>query len=456
MRLGSWIRRHRFVTAIVVVAAIGAGIGAYQLQQSSRARKHWRQAEEAIAARDFARAQAELGRYLELRPESAEAHFLLAQACRRARAEDFDGAKAHLAEARRLHLSQPGISLEFDLLEFQQSGKRDEHERRLLQLLSDPAIDRRLVLEALARGCIRGERLEEAVAWLDRWVESYPDDWFAYFVRGTLFQHMDKPAPAVADLERVLQLKPDIPDINLRLGLAHVQSGSDYPRALRLLEDYRQNHADHIDAVVGIARCKCVLNDPKGARELLLPIVVAKPEHVDALQALAVAEMDLEIYPAALKHLRQLEPLAASPPVEESFQKLLRLEPTADSRSIPNRLEAVYHMLATVYRRLGATQEAEVYDRKLEEHAAAVKELLSAAKEHSRNPNDVDLWYKMGTLNLRVGIKDTGEYWLNRVLQANPNDRRAHGAIAGLYRSRPDPESQRKADLHEQRAGSEK
>jgi len=456
MRLGTWIRRHRFVTGIIVVTAVAAGVGAYQLQQSSRARQHWQQAEEAVAAREFARAQGELRAFLELRGDSAEAHFLLAQACRRARVEDFDGAQAHLAEARWLHLSRPGIALESDLLEFQQSGRRDERERRLHQLLGDPSVDRRLVLEALARGCIRGERLEEAVTWLDRWVASYPDDWYAYFVRGTLFQHMDKPAPAVADLERVLQLKPDLPDINLRLGLTHVQSGCDYPRALRLLEDYRRDHPDDIDTIVGIARCKSVLNHPEEARELLLPIAIAKPDQADALQAIAIVEMDLELYPEAVKHLRQLEPLAASPPVEEAFQKLLRLEPTADSRSIPNRLQAVYQLLSTVYRRLGATHEAEAYDRKLEEHGAAVKELLAAAKEHSKNPNDSDLWYKMGTLNLRVGIKDTGEYWLKRVVEANPNDRRAHRALADLYRSRPDPESQRKADLHEQRAGSNK
>src|SRR5262245_19128796 len=234
-RVGRWLRRHPFLTAMFAVVCVG--VGAYLLERDVRVRRHWRQAEEAIAARDFARAQSELDAFLSIRPDSAEAHFLVGHACRRAHCEDFAGARSHLFEARRLQLRQPGLGFEFDLLDFQESGLRDERERRLHLLLADPSVDRRIVLEALARGCIRGERLDEAVTWLDRWVGSYPDDWYVYFIRGTLHQHMDKPALAVADLERVLLLKRDTPDINLRLGVAHVKQGTHYPVRVSGLED---------------------------------------------------------------------------------------------------------------------------------------------------------------------------------------------------------------------------
>ena len=35
-----------------------------------------------------------------------------------------------------------------------------------------------LVLEALARGCIAQDRLDEANGWLNRWIEIAPDDWY--------------------------------------------------------------------------------------------------------------------------------------------------------------------------------------------------------------------------------------------------------------------------------------
>src|SRR5262249_59686695 len=114
-----------------------------------------------------------------------------------------------------------------------------DRDGRVRQRLDDPAVDRPLVLEALARGCLRADRLDEAAAWLNRWVQSCPDDWYAHLWRGTLFLHLDRPAQAVTYFDRVLRLKPDCPDVQLRLGLALVQSGFDYQRALDLLEDYR-------------------------------------------------------------------------------------------------------------------------------------------------------------------------------------------------------------------------
>jgi tetratricopeptide (TPR) repeat protein len=201
------------------------------------------------------------------------------------------------------------------------------------------------------------------------------------------------------------------------------------------------------------ARCRSVLNEREAARDILKSVLAAEPDQPEALLAAALVEIDLENFPEALRCLRRLEPQAGSPPVEEAFQKLLRLEPAPDSRSIPTRLQTIYHLLATVLRRTGPDAEADAYERKLLEHDTAVADLLVVAKEQARLPNDPEVWYKMGVLNLKVGMKDTGEYWLKRVLRAHPNDRRAHRALADFYRGRPDPESQFKADQHARLAG---
>ncbi|MCI0682085.1 MAG: tetratricopeptide repeat protein [Gemmataceae bacterium] len=447
------IRRRPLLTATAAgVCLLVVGLGVYLRDQNSRAENLWRQAEQAIADRDFARAQQQLGAYLEMRPNSGEAHVLLAQAFRRARREDFGHARTHLAAARRLRWSAPAVDAELCLLDFQQHGSPDAREQCLHLLLNDPGVDQRPILEALARGCLRGDRLDDALRWLDRWVHGHPDDWYAYLWRGTLLQHMDKPAPAAADFAVALRWQPQSADVKQRLGLALVQSGSEYPKALRLLEDHRQSHPADADTLVGIARCHSVLQQPQAARALLQTVLADHPRHVDALLALALVEVDLENHSEALRWLRRLEPLAESPGSQERFQKLLRLEPVADNSSVPTRLRTVYHLLATVLRELGPEQEARAYEQKVIQLESDVIELLAVSREHARKPNDVALWHRLGVLSLRVGMKEAGEDWLRRVLHANPRDRSAHRALADYYRGRTDPESQRKADWHQRRA----
>ena len=441
------VRRHPRVLAVGVCAV--AGVGAYFAAQGYQARGHWRRAEAALRDNDFARAQTELAAYLDGRPDSAEAHFLLARACRRARVEDLDRARTHLTEAKRLSWPAAAVAVETRFLDYQEYGPPPA---------GDPAPaagageDGRLALEALARGCLRAERLEEAVVWLDRWVEAYPDDWYGYLWRGHVFQHMDQPARAAGDFDEVARRAPS-EDVDLRLGLALVQGGLDYPRAARVLEHYLHGHPDDVDARIAAARCRCVLNDPAAARAALTEVLAARPGHPDALNALALAEIDLEDYPEALRVLKQIEPVAGSPPVEEAFRRLLRLEPVADGRSAPTRVQTVWQLLAAVLRRLGRDREADDYAGRVERLSADVNELLKLSKENARVPNDVNRWYRMGELSLRVGMPDAGVAWLQRVLRAAPDDRRAHRTLADYYAGRPDPESRRQAAWHRRKAG---
>jgi len=462
MRLLSWppalwkrLRRQPLLLAAVVGTALLAGLGIYFLERDAHARWHWRQAELAIEERDFAPALVHLQAFVEMQPSSGKAHFLLARTYRRARKEDFDQAEHHLATAKRLRWPEEAITKEFYLLDFQKHGRPEHSEGAVRQLLDDPTVDRRLVLEALVRGCLRADRLTEAVTWLDRWVKSYPDDWYAYLCRGTLSQHLERPARAVADYERVLRWKPDSADVKQRLGLALVQGGSDYQQALRYLEDHRQSHPDDPDTLVGIARCRSVLNQPEAARALLQAVLATHPENADALLALALVELDLDNPSQALYWLRRLEPLSESARSDEMFHKLLRLEPVGSNTTTPTRLQTSYQLLATVLRRLGQEKEAQAYEHKLQQLAADVDELRTAIEANTKDPRDVAVWPKLATCYLRVGMKDNAALWFLRVLQNNPHDRRAHRMLADYYRGRPGPESQRKAEQHRRLAGSD-
>jgi Tfp pilus assembly protein PilF len=405
---------------VVLAAALGGGF--YWTRRASQADELLQQAQAALSDYDFETAQARLTAALELQPDAAQSHFLLAQAYRRARREEFELARTHLLAAQQRQWPAAAVALEYALLDFQTHGTMDTREKLLHGYLDDPDVDRRLVFEALVRGCLRAERMDHAGVWLQRWLTAFPDDWYAYLLRGTLRLHTDHAERAVADYTRVLRDRPDSLDVKRRLGLALVQSGSDYARALGYLEEYREHHPDDADVLVGIARCRCVLNQAAAAKPILASVLSAHPGNSDALSALVLAEIDLGDDAEALRLLERLEPLAATPAVDQALAKLWRLEPVLDSRSVPTRLQAVYQLQASVRRRLGQESQARAYEEKLERHNAAVAELLKLPAKLAEEPENVALWRRMAELNLVVGLRDTGVYWLRRVLQADPQD----------------------------------
>ena len=63
---------------------IVAGVVYYVVYPQAAAAYHWRAAQQALAERDFAGAQAHLRDCLEAWPQSGETHFLLARTSRRA------------------------------------------------------------------------------------------------------------------------------------------------------------------------------------------------------------------------------------------------------------------------------------------------------------------------------------------------------------------------------------
>src|SRR6266542_1667747 len=231
--LGDPTLRGRLRNAfLLLLIGLLAGAIAFAAYQALRADDLWRQAQQALADRDFDRARACLGDYLALRPGSAEGHFLMARTCRQQRPEDFETAHTHLALARELGWPDEPSTLEGRLLTFQAGGGPFARERPLRESVEESSPDLPLLLEGLARGCIRGDRLPAANSYLDAWVQLDPDDWYPRLWRGALFQHTGKADLAVADYQRVLQARPGDVQVKKHLGLMLVQSGHDYQEAL--------------------------------------------------------------------------------------------------------------------------------------------------------------------------------------------------------------------------------
>src|SRR5262245_8839755 len=453
-RLLGAVRRHPIRTALLVGLGVvlAAGAAGYVVHRTLQAGDLWRQAQQAVADRDFERARECLQAYLAAQPDSGEAHLLMAQVCRRARAEDFDTAYEHLDAARRLGLPEKETEWEAHLHTYQASGNPQAGERHLLEYRDTGTGDERLVLEALARGCLHGDRVTTAASWLDAWVALDPDDWYPRLWRGAVYQHGGKPDLAVADYRRGLGARPQDARVKKCLGVVLAQSGLDYEQARQLLTDYLPDHPDDVDALTALARCRRALEGPDAARDALRQVVAANPQHYDALLALARVEMDREDDEEALKKLKRLEALAVRPDRREALRRLWRLDPVANNADGADRLNTVLQLTATALRRLGRTAEAEDYERRLEQHKADLAELARAMGESGKGPPDGDLFSRIGTLSMRVGRGEDGERWLQRALQENSDDRRAHQALADYYQARPDPDAQRLAEQHRRMA----
>lgn len=445
-----WALRHPRFFLLVLLSGISAigGMTALMRQRTLEARQHWDRAEEALRDCDYAEARGALVEFLRIRPGDAQAHFRLAQACRRDPREDFKLAEEHLQAAYAGGYSPAEINLENKLLAFQSTGEGGESENSLQSSLARYPDSEPLILEALARGCIRSGRMSDANAWLDRWVKDHPDDWYARLWRGSLYQHLAQAPLAAHDYRQILKSRPERRDVRKRLGLMLLASGYDYQEAHAYLEDALQSQTDDADTLVALARCLHAERQPEKAKSLLTRVLAARPDHVEALISLSLIEIDLHHDLEALQVLRKLEPLVQQVDSLDAQERLLRLDPITFPPQATKRVEKLLHLQGTVLRRLGREGEAKVYQTKLQRLQDNTAALTRAVLQQQERPRDADLMCRIGELQRQLGRDEEAESWLKKALQANPDHQRTHQALSEYYETLDDPEARLKAAEH--------
>ena len=423
-------RRHpRLLAAVGVVCVLAAVVG-YFVWRGWQADRYQREAQQAINDRDFARAKTSLLAYLAIRPNAAKEQFLLAQVYRRARVEDFAAAHQRLDKAADLGMTGLEAALESVILAFQQDGAPGKQENLLRQYLDSGGPEEPLVLEALARGCINNNRLDEANGWLNQWVERAPDDWYPHLWRGALFEYNAKANYALADYQFVLKKKPGDEEIRRLLGLMLVQSGYDFETALRYLESYQRGHPDNADVLVGIARCQRALQQPEAAQTLLAQVVAAHPDDYDALLTLAEIKADHGDDLEALRLLRQAEPLARQYHEMDDLKRLSRLDPPPNHADASHRTRAVLNLRGSVLERLGRDAEAQRCRAEVEQIAADSTDLQNTLRERKQRPHDLVVLHHLCDLYLRLGLTELRESCLRKILHEKPDDQTARRALA--------------------------
>jgi tetratricopeptide (TPR) repeat protein len=420
-RLLASLRRHplRALAACAALALLGAaaawGWNAWAAGRSLRA------ARAALDRRDFPAARAHLDDCLRRRPDDPALHLLAAQAARRAGlcAE----AEGHLDRCQRLGGVTDETRLEWDLLHAQQ-GDLAGAERRLRATITPEHPQARLVLEALAQGYLKAERLGDALEALGLWLARWPDDPQALAWRGWVAEHVGNPRDAAADYRRALESDPG--HFEARLGLARVLlRGHQAREAAEHFEPLRQSRPDEPDVLLGLAGCRAELGDADGAARLLDGVLAQHPHHARALT--------------------ERGKLALEAGQAEQAERWLR---EAVARA-PDDREALYRLVQCL-RRQGKGAEADRLDRELAGLTKDLRRLEEIIRAVFKKPQDADLRCEAGRIALRRGREAEGLRWLDGALRLEPRHRGAHEALADYFEGKGEAEE---AARHRQAAG---
>jgi tetratricopeptide (TPR) repeat protein len=425
------------VLAVLVLAGGGSWFAHRRPAATARlSRPTWHRedplapAREALAVRRFAEAQRYLRRYLEANPRYAEAHYLLAQTCRRT--GDFDGWRRHLEQAEAAGASVPLLEQERHLYGLQTGRVRG------LNAVLENYLDRHppeevLILELLVQSYLEHNLLPDVVRLTGLWIERHPEDPLAYLDRGRarLILQRDQPTAAVQDFQRALELNPDLAEARLALARTCVKERR-WSDALEQFQAVLRQHAGDQAALLGVAECQLALSEPAAAREAL-----------DALPA-------KDRGGAAACFLRaKLDWVGGKP--DDAIHWLKRAEAAA-----PSNLEIV-HTLGLTSLQTDRRDEAERYHRRFDELDRQQAQLAALAVQILKDPHDAGLRYRAAVVNLEFGRDREAENCLQAALWLDPNHRPSLTAYADLLakQGRSGLAAQLRRKLHESNGGTE-
>jgi tetratricopeptide (TPR) repeat protein len=403
------------VSLLLALLAAGAVAAARYL----RARNLLQAAQAATERRDFSAAGDSLAAYLKLCPDDAQGWFLAARAARRA--ERFAEAEQYLEHCQRLGGVTDATRLEWDLWHVQQ-GDLGEAEMRLRATIKPEHPDALLVLEALARGFIRTERLADALQALNLWLSRQPDSAAALTWRGRIWERLQRQDEALADFRRAAAT--EAADVDACLGLARcLVRSNDFPAAVKEYEEARRRRpSGDANVLVGLARCRRGLGQDEEALRLVREALAREPENEEALAERGKVECDLRQYADAESTLREAVGLA------------------------PDDRDALYY-LTECLRLQGRTEECEEQRRKLtalEADLRRLDEIIRAVAQPTGNADadaQADLRCEAAHIAFRLGKDEEGLRWLLSAEQQSPRHAPTQAALAEYYERIGQPEA---------------
>jgi predicted Zn-dependent protease len=349
---------------------------------------------------------------LRLNSQNARLQFLAARAARRDN-DDAD-AQTHLRQAERLGWVREAIELEQALTRVQQ-GELDRYETVLRGFIGQSHPERAVILEALVHGYEKTYHLHEAAVYLDLWLKDEPDNAKAILERAEVNLLTNRPAAAKDDYRRGVELDPDADTARQRLGeLLLIDQKAD--QALAYFEELRRRHPEDADALLGVARCKAMLDDQTGAIAVLDELLAQHPRHAAALAErgrLALAQGDFR---EAERFLRESVTLA------------------------PFEYQAIY-AFCNCLQKNGKGDEAAKWSKRLDAITADRAKLdeVKAALRKTPYATSASLRAEMGRVLLRNGQDREALQWLRSAQMIDPSLPAVQEALAEYKRRKDTP-----------------
>ena len=403
-------RRPLIAVLIVLVLFAGVGIGVWQY-----AVHQWNAALAALREDHPKEARDRLAICLRVWPRSSEVHLLAARAERLS--GDFPSAEAHLNRCIELdgHATDR-VQREFVLMRVQ-TGEVDTP---LAEALFDTAQadnpDAQMILETLAQAYYIRTRYKRAHGCLTRWIEIAPTNPKPYHLRGLVWERLNNPKKAREDYERALELDPHFTLVRLRLAEMFLED-KQAPEAFPHLEILMREAPDDPRVQARMGMCLFLMGQRKEARRLMEAAVVHLPNDAALLVSLANLDLQEDRWTDA----------------EARMRTVLKAD--------PSDAEALF-VLASALRNQGRTRDA---DEALAEHKkkrAVVDRLNALLKDVADSPSAKASDYaEIGELFLQIGQGKVGVYWLERALEQEPENQRAHKALATYYEKTGDAAS---------------
>jgi tetratricopeptide (TPR) repeat protein len=416
--------RHRAVRwGIVALIVASAGIG-WSLHRERTIDSRRGEAEAALDRLDLIGAAEHLRAVLTIHPDEADTHLLLASTLRRN--GDFEPAKQHLDEAKRLGCDVAAARRELFLLELQSTGIVDRSGQELMGLVRGRAPDR-ATLEALYRGDLAIKNWDRAGLWLHLWLENNPDDWPPRLWQAELLERFKKYDAARADYVRVLQLRPDCPRALLGVGMCALENRADYLEAEEFLGRYLTHDPEHAEAGVGLARCRLGRGDLAGSRALTAAVLRSHPNHAGAALLLGTLEMEAGNDEEALVWLSAAERCGAD-------------------------VVSVNYQLAQLLRRTGRTAEAEAASDRFRSRRDLLRAVEEASRSAEREPGNSGNHFEVGRLYLTMNEPELAKQWFMRAVRQDPNHRASHAALADYYARESGAGAKARAEFHRLRS----
>ena len=401
-----------------VLALATTAVAAWLLWPQWLAHRHWSLGERALQERDYPAASTHFKAYSATYPGSAQAKWQLARSLR---------CEGKYSEAEQLLESCDWIpevvELERMLVYVQRYGTRGEIRDVLKGLVYKRHPEERVILEAMFEGDRHVMDFEQAAAWLNAWLEHFPEDPIPRLWRAELLQSFKHLPQARDDYFKLLELQPERIDILLKLGALALADSSDYAAAESFFRRVISHDPRNAEAWLGIARCAHGLGDLEQAAAAVNESLSSQPNNGEACLLMASIVAD-----------------SGSP--EESLSWLRKAEGTKVDE------QKLTYQLSQVLGRLGRTEDASKYESRFQLIKLTNEKLEAATTTLIKHPEEPHNHHAIGILYRQLGKEDIAERWFLGALHQDRNFTPSHEALAKLYSSRSNVEDQARANLH--------